>query len=258
MTPAHAVIAGIIQGITEFFPISSSGHLVVLHRLFGVREPLVAFDIVLHGGTLMSVLIFFRGDLLQILTAERKKGIFVILGSIPVAVVGYFFKDAIEGLFAASKAVGAMLIVTGAWLAAAELSVRSRCRGDKGSRGEPLTWWRALCVGAAQCVAVIPGISRSGSTIGAGLIAGLKKREAFSFSFLLSVPAIFGAIVLKMRGIESRFSGGESAVYALGGFAAMIVGLVSLKILSGVIEKNKLYLFAIYCVLAGTTVLVLL
>ncbi|MFC1590592.1 undecaprenyl-diphosphate phosphatase [Candidatus Omnitrophota bacterium] len=257
MTLLQAVISGIIQGITEFFPISSSGHLVILHKIFGLRDPQVAFDVFLHVGTLMSVLVYFRADIARLFTVDKRRGLFVIIGSIPAAIAGVFWKGRIERLFAVPKAVGIMLLLTGIWLFIANASMLRSQRAPAGAGERPLNWWRSLLVGLGQSAALLPGISRSGATIGAAVISGMGREEAFSFSFLLSIPAIAGATILKFGEIGSAVSGGGLSVFALGGVTSMLVGLAALKVLSNIIRRNKLYYFGVYCVLAGAAVILL-
>ena len=188
MSILETVISGIVQGITEFLPISSSAHLVILHTFFGYKEAKVLEDVLLHFGTLLAVLIFFRRDIIN-LFKEKKKVLLIFVGSIPIVVAGFFFGKNIETLFSDTKAVGVALIVTSAWLLAADISLRLR-REDK--RSQALGVWHALVIGISQALAVIPGISRSGATISTGILLNRKRETSFRFSFLLSVPAILG------------------------------------------------------------------
>jgi len=253
MSVPLAILSGIIQGITEFFPISSSGHLVLLHSIFGLEHPQVSFDIFLHLGTLMSVLIFFRNDIAKLFSGDSRKILCIAIGSIPVAFIGLLFQDAIERMFALPRIVGLMLICTGGWLCIAHLSAVYRRRASFGEN--QLDIGRSFIVGVAQSAALIPGISRSGATIGTALMLGVRREEAFSFSFLLSVPAIAGVTLLKMLRGGGEFFYGGSLNYFAGGCAAMCTGILVLGVLSRLIKKNKPYIFGIYCVILGITVM---
>jgi len=244
----QAILSGVLQGITEFLPVSSSGHLVMMHRLFGIEEPQVAFDVFLHAGTLLAVLIYFRKDLKNILLGNRRLGLLVLLGCVPIFAAGFLFTGFIEKAFVNIKAVGAYLLVTAAWLFVGHV-VSSR-RGPKRPANDKkvchdVTWREAVAIGLAQAAALLPGISRSGVTISTGLICGLDKQSAFRYSFLLLIPATLGALGFKLMGLGSVSSPGVLAV-AAGTLTAFIIGLISLKILQVVLERSKLYLFGIY------------
>ena len=255
MSLAQAVISGAVQGITEFFPISSSGHLVILHSLFRVNEPQLAFDIFLHIGTLGSIFIFFWHDIVSLFGKNKRLLLAIIIASIPTFIIGFFFKDSIERLFGMPKVVGWMLIVTGVWLTAATIySARSVKRWPNGSPGVI----SSLLVGIAQGIAIIPGISRSGATIATGILAGLSREEAFRFAFLLSIPAVVGASLLKAYKIGASLAATDALQFAAGAITALIVGVVSIKILLNVVKGNRLYLFGIYCFFAGIITIILL
>lgn len=254
MTILQAIISGMVQGLTEFLPMSSSGHLVILHRLLGYGEPKLIFDIFLHVGTLLAVIIFFTEDIVKLFTSKHRRGAFVILaflGSMPTAVIGYKFSAGFERMFGELHIVGWMLIVTALCLFLGSASTRLNW-GEQGR----LNWWRAILIGITQGLAIAPGISRSGITISAGLISGMRRQTAFRFSFLLSIPAIIGALVFKL--IHGNSTNGVGAVCVLiGMITACAVGLFSLRMLRNVIIKGKLYFFGIYCAILGTVVLML-
>ena len=262
MSLIQAIILGVIQGVTEFFPVSSSGHLVIFQALFGLKEPQLAFDIFLHFGTLVSIAIFFHKDIINLFvdlrgpTSEvpppRSTLVYLIIASIPTAIIGFLFKDAVEDLFGMPKLVGAMLLVTGVWLFFA-----SR-RSKKIKQPSNLNFLNSIVIGIAQGIAVVPGISRSGATIGAGLATGLEREAAFKFSFLLAIPAVAGACILKAHKITTIVAKGEAFVFLAGGIAAAITGIVTLRALLGLVKNNKLSLFGIYCILAGILVIILL
>lgn len=254
MAPFEALILGVVQGLTEFFPISSSGHLVLLQALFGMKEPQLAFDVFLHLGTLCSILIYFRRDILWLFGKDRKTLIFIVAASVPTFIIGFTFKDAVERFFAMPRIVGCMMLATGALLIATSVYTRFRKAGTERKLGIG----NAVMIGIAQGAAVIPGISRSGATIGTGILAGLNHHTAFRFSFLLAVPAILGATLLKAVKIGASLRGPEALSFIAGGVAAMVVGLFAIDVLLRLVRDNKLYLFGIYCILAGTAVIILL
>jgi undecaprenyl-diphosphatase len=178
MTITQAVIAGFVQGITEFFPISSSGHLVILHHLFGLKEAQLAFDVFLHLGTVAAVVVFFWKDIVALFDNDKQLLWFLALGSVPTFVIGFLFKDVIEQLFVSPRIVGWMLLVTGGWIAVASL-VSSILR--KANAQAPVGIVNSLIIGVAQGIAIMPGISRSGATISTGLLLGLNERSAVRF-----------------------------------------------------------------------------
>lgn len=254
MTIFQAVISGIVQGITEFFPISSSGHLVLLHNIFGVKEETLAFDVFLHFGTILSVVAFFRKDIAQMLGKDKRLLKFVVIASIPTFVIGVLAKDFAEKLFSMPSMVGYSLIATGVFLLFSSIAAiywkivrRSRPLGAKNS----------IIIGIAQGISVIPGISRSGSTIGTALIAGLNEAEALRFSFLLSIPAVLGANILKVRQIYGNLISGDTVAFLAGAIAAAVTGFLVIKALFGIMKRNLFFLFGIYCVLIGAAVVIL-
>jgi undecaprenyl-diphosphatase len=248
MTFIDAIISGVVQGIAEFLPISSSGHLVVLHRLMGVDEPEMLFDIFLHLGTLAAIFIVFGKDIIESVTTKKRIGFLVLLGSAVTFVVALLFIKNIEAGFNDVRIVGAMFIVTGVWLISANF-IRFGTEG--------LTGFKAVIIGLAQGIAALPGISRSGATISTGLFLGLDGQSAARFSFLLSIPAILGAFLFKIK--ETGFSFSSISInYFIGFFISCVVGVLSLKLLLKVLYRNKFHWFGIYCVIAGILVLIFL
>lgn len=269
MDNLSSIILGVVQGLTEFLPISSSGHLVLFQNLLGFKEPELILDISLHVGTLLAVLIYFRADLkemivntvvfiLELFRGQKKTNqvkddhytamtLWVIVGSVPTAFMGLCFKSFIEELFSSIFIVGCTLIVTGIFLAI------SRLAKEDGKSKRELGLLFALIIGVAQGLALVPGISRSGSTIVCGLMLGLKKETAARFSFLLSIPAIFGAMVLELGSAGL----GDVPIMPLfsGLIVAAVVGILALKILMGFVRKGKLFYFAPYCWAVGLVVL---
>lgn len=254
MTTLQAFLLGIVQGLTEFLPVSSSAHLVVVQHLFGFKEPLVAFDVALHFGTLAALFVYFRRDLVQLV-----KNIFVpgpatrlafgiVIASIPTAFIGFTFKDWFETLFGSLQAVGFALLGTSALL----WMTRKREAGRREiGHGKVLDF---LLIGSMQGFAIIPGISRSGATLVTGLLRGFKREDAFRFSFLLSIPAVLGAGILELRDgpLVNEMS---RATLAAGFLAAAITGFLALGFLERIVKKGKLHRFAGYTLTLGLLVL---
>lgn len=253
MNLGQAIILGIVQGVTEFFPISSSGHLVIFQSLFGLEEPQMVFDIFLHIGTSAAVIIFFRKDILRLFKDDRNTLFLILAASVPTFIIGFFFKDAIEGFFDSVRIVGYMLIITGIWLG---LASRMSSSG-RGARKE-LGPMNSMMMGISQGIAVIPGISRSGATIATGMLLGIDKERACRFSFLLSLPAVLGAAVLKAHKITAQLTSGELLFYLAGGAVAMLTGVAAIKMLLSVVRSGRFYFFAVYCIVAGILVVITL
>lgn len=235
-----AIISGIVQGVTEFLPVSSSGHLVILHKLMGLKEPEMLFDIFLHTGTLASIFIVFFSDIAEVFTTKKKWLFFILLGTVVTAIFVLLFEKRIEAAFGNVKLIGAMLIVTGVWLMLGSLL-------RFGSEG--LTGIKAMVIGLAQGIAAMPGISRSGATISTGLFLGLDGRTAARFSFLLAIPAIIAAFLFKAK--DAAALTGFNGNYLIGFLVSCIVGILSLKLLLKLLYGNKFHLFAVYCIVVG-------
>jgi len=245
MNLMQVFILAIVQGIMEFLPISSSGHLVFIPALMGMVQPSVFFDVLLHLGTLVAVVLFLWKDIAQILEGlfKRKKEYWLlvlklIVAVIPAALVGILLKDSIEGLFTSPKMVGYAYFGT-AILLFATLFIK-----DKGKTLFTLTWVDALIIGIFQAFALVPGFSRSGFTLVAALIVGMKKSDAFRFSFLIAIPAILGAFLLKLPDMTMESGIG---LYMTGFMVAMVVGFFALYLLKLILKQSKLYWFGIYC-----------
>ncbi len=248
MDTFHAIILGIVQGLTEFLPISSSGHLVIFQKLFGLRSEIL-FDCSVHIGTLIAVFIYFWKDIMRILETvfsfnkddpEFLLAIDIVSGSIPTAIIGFLFKDYFERAFSSAETAGVMLILTGLIIGATRFF-------PEGKR-DRVGILRAILIGISQAVAIIPGISRSGATISCGIMCGIRRDKAFRFSFLLSIPAIIGAFLLE----SFRISHIKDLFPVLTGtFFSAIFGLIALKILDRMIKKGHLYYFSPYCILVG-------
>jgi len=245
----EAVFLGIVQGITEFLPVSSSGHLVLFHTFFGYSGSRVLVDVLLHAGTFVAVVIFFHRAIIG-LFKDRKLLLLICVGSLPVAVFGFIFAKEIESIFNNANAVGVALIITGVWLFLAHLVSHKRVEADS-----KLSVLHALLIGTAQAAAMIPGISRSGATIATAVLLGRDRAEAFRFSFLLFLPAMLGAFIYKLGSLEC-ITRGELLVTIWGSVAACIVGICALWILKRVVLNSKLYYFSIYCWVIGIVVLI--
>ena len=259
MTAVESLVLGLVQGLTEFLPVSSSGHLVLAGRALGLTMNGVAFEIWLHLATLAAVVVALRRDILVMTRSlfpggppdDRRRGrglvIGVVVGTIPAVVVGLLAKDPIEAAFSSVRLVGMDLLLTAAIL--------TLSRWFPGGNA-PLTAWRALVIGVGQSLAILPGVSRSGTTLTAGLMLGLSGRESARFSFLLSLPAILGAVVLDFHELAAlRHS--EPAALAIGFVASLVSGYLAIKVVWRVMERGRLIAFAPYCALLGLAALLI-
>lgn len=246
-TLLEIVILAVIQGLTEWLPISSSGHLVIAQKYLGLNLPLV-FSVMLHTGTVIVVLVAFRKDIADIIkalvkrdfeTEEGRMALLIAVGSVPIALMGFFLHDFFESLFSNLLAVGLALLATGVVLFFSE----------KRSGNKKLGIFDSLIIGVAQAVAIIPGVSRSGVTVATGLLRKIDKVKAFKFSFFLSVPAVLGATVLEVR--ELVVGNVDVIPLFLGVIVSMFVGFASLKLLQRIVMKEKFHLFAYYCWIVG-------
>jgi len=244
----ETIILGIIQGLTEWLPISSTGHLKLAEHFLGLPVPIL-FDITLHIGTLVVILLFFRKEVKGAISAllrfdfktENGKLVpLIIVGTIPTALIGLVFGDIIENIFQNPLPIAMAFILCG-------IILYSTKAGKE--KTDTINYSKALMIGVAQGIAIIPGISRSGATIAFALLLGIRREKAFKFSFLLSVPAILGAFGLKLYKEASLLaSAGYSWMeFLIGAVVAMVVGYFALKLLWKVIAVQKLYFFAFYC-----------
>jgi len=254
MTLLTVIILAVIQGLTEFLPVSSSGHLALAGMIMKVPEGDISFEIVVHLGTLMAVLVLYRKDLMELVSGlfRKQRESFVlagllIIGSIPAALAGFFLADYIERAFNSPVLVSIMLLVTGCVL---------YCRRfmKSGNRENP-TFRGSLVVGISQAMALLPGISRSGFTISTGLLAGIKKEKAARFSFMLSIPAIAGAAVLKLG--DAGSSGIDLSLIITGFVISAFTGYLALRILLKFLRDGRFSIFAWYCWLLGLSGLII-
>ncbi len=250
-----------VQGLTEFLPVSSSGHLVFFQSLLGFKEPPIFFDVMLHLGTLLAVVVYFGTDIWKIIEGigstfrkeeENREGaklfLWIILATIPTGLMGILFKDWFESFFSRPKLVGGMLLITGLVLWLTRFAKRE---------GKPLGrmgWFDAILIGIAQGVAIIPGISRSGATISMGLFCGLDRELSGKFSFLLSIPAILGATLLEYKKIGTV---SDLGTVLIGTAVAFGVGILALTFLMKIIKIGKLYNFSYYCCGMGILMIIL-
>lgn len=259
MNAIETLLLGIVQGLTEFLPVSSSGHLVIFQNFLGFREPELLLDCSLHMGTLLAVCIYLREDLVRIGRAllrgdfrspEACIGWMVVVGSVPTGIIGLAFKDPLERMFGSVSVVGAMLVGTGILLIASRMAPAAAGLTSESVGVRMRTaLLAALVVGTAQGLAIIPGISRSGATIAAGLLCGLERGLAGRFSFLLSIPAVTGALILQFKeDALTRVGAGPLLV----GFAiSAVVGFIALTLLMRTVRNGHLHYFAPYCWAVG-------
>lgn len=251
----QAVFLGLIQGLTEFIPVSSSGHLVIAQSFLEIREEQILFNVILHIGTLIPIFIIFWSDIKDIILLKkekRKETFYILLAIIPTGIIGILFEDFFENLFANAYLTAFMLIITGLILYVTE-------KIENGKKEvEDLKFWQPLLVGLAQGAAIIPGISRSGTTIAASLFQGLNREAAARFSFLMSIPVIGGAGLLQaLKVFESGEFNLDLTIVISGFLAAVVSGYFAIKILLKVLAENKLNYFSYYCWLVAAVVILI-
>lgn len=233
---------GFIQGMTEFLPVSSSGHLVIFQHLFKLDQPPIFFDVLVHTATLAAVVFFFKH---QLFSLSRQYIQNILIGSTPTVIVGFFLQPYLEPLFSSLSIVGLGLITTSALLFTTYKKTKT---------SHHITPRKALIIGFFQALAIIPGISRSGSTIASALLLGLKPKTAFTFSFLLSLPAILGALVLQLLDLSIVTTPTPSLL--IGFSTALVSGFFALVLLQKIVNNKKLFIFAPYCLTVGVILLV--
>ena len=271
MDTIEALILGIVQGLTEYLPVSSSGHLTIGSHLLGVESAdNLIFTIVVHVATVMSTLVILGHEIVKILKGtfkplgqgtglarlneDQRYTLNILISMIPIGIVGVFFKDYVEAIFGSCLViVGCCLLLTAALLA---FSYYAKPRPK-----ETISMRDAFIIGLAQACAVLPGLSRSGSTIATGLILGTSKNTMAQFSFLMVIPPILGEALLDVvkvinEGVEATFGGISMSCLAVGFLAAFVSGMIACKWMINIVRKGKLIYFAIYCVLAGLTAII--
>ncbi|PID84658.1 MAG: undecaprenyl-diphosphatase UppP [Chloroflexi bacterium] len=260
MSIIEAIILGVIQGATEFLPISSSGHLVLLPTIFDMTQPDLAMVGLVHLGSLLAVLVYFRRDLWDIVTAvlsglrhrqplgtpNARLGWFIVVGCIPAAVTGFLLEDFFDSVFSQPLWAAFFLLVTAGFLVLGEKLMSSNKTFDT------MTWRDTIVIGLFQALALFPGISRSGSTIVGGLLRGLDRPQAARYSFLLGVPVILGAGLLSVVDIATDPALTTSmGAYVAAFVAAALVGYLCIYFLLSWVRNHSLYIFAVYCALLG-------
>jgi len=270
MEPLQAIILGIVQGLTEFLPVSSSGHLIIFQHLFGLQEPELFFDICVHLGTLLAVILVFRQEIRELMRSlgrlvwlvfvkdahfehlfrdsEFKMLLLVFFGFFPTAVLGVIFHEFGQRLFSSVLIVGLMLMITGGLL------WQTRRVKQEGGGLETFSIRTALIIGLVQGLAIMPGISRSGSTIALGLFLGLNRELSARYSFMLAIPAILGAGILSLHGLIAH-PHVDYTIALIGAGVSSVVGYFALVSLLRLVKQAKLYLFAPYCWAVGVAAL---
>jgi len=263
MSAIEAFILGLVQGLTEFLPVSSSGHLTIAKSLFGIETADLSFEVAVHAATVLATIVVFRKEILQLICGlfkfkyneETKYICMICVSMIPVFIIGMFFKDRVEAIFGEGLlVVGICLIVTAFLLFLSEFKKKAQS-ADVSER--PMTYKTAIFMGLAQAVAVLPGLSRSGSTIATGLLCGTGKEQVAKFSFLMVLVPILGEAFLDIIGGEMATSTVGIPALAIGFASAFISGLFACKVMIAIVKKAKLKWFALYCLLAAIFCLIL-
>jgi len=253
-----AIVLGIVQGLGEFLPVSSSGHLVLLQKVFGISEQTLFFDTMLHIGTLAAVVVVLWPDIVAILRKpiQPLTG-FLIIATIPAVLAALVFGDAIEYIFDSGQFLGVCFLITTVLLCAAEFLSKRISKSNGYKKREEMNWLDALIIGIFQAIAIPPGISRSGATISGALSRRLDRDFAARFSFLLSIPAILGALVLNLKDLakNSEAAGGMGAEVFVGALTAAIVGFFAVKLMLKIVREKSLFGFAIYTAVLGLLIL---
>lgn len=252
MNSLEALILGLVQGLTEFLPISSSGHLTIGKALFGIETTDLSFEVTVHTATVLATIVVFRKEILKLLeglfqfryNSQTKYVCMILVSMIPVFIVGVFFKDYVESIFGSGLAVvGGCLIVTALLLLFSGF--------HKERQTEEISYKSSFWMGLAQAVAVLPGLSRSGSTIAAGLICGAKRQDVAQFSFLMVLVPILGEAFLDVVGGDLSASSTGFLQLSIGFVAAFISGLFACKFMISLVKRAKLQWFALYCAIVG-------
>jgi len=258
MTLLHAILLGILQGLTEFIPVSSTAHLLIAQKLLGIpaSDATFSFLVIVQLGTILSLIVFYWKDLWLIIrstlnvkrsTPERNLGFYIIIATIPALIAGYLLKDAVEALFKQPMLEASIRLLT-----AAALLTLAEWLTKKDRKLDSMTWLDALFIGIMQVIAVFPGASRSGTTIAGGMFRGLDRPSAARFAFLMSVPVMLAAGAYEMLDvIQMPNLGAFLPLLAVGFIAAAIVGWFAIKWLIGYLGKHSLYIFAVYCAVLG-------
>ncbi|MBP5488220.1 MAG: undecaprenyl-diphosphate phosphatase [Bacteroidales bacterium] len=259
----QAIILGVVQGLTEFLPVSSSGHLAIFKELLGVEasEDLM-FEVTVHAATVLATIVVFWKPIVQLFAGlfkfryndETDYICKLLVGTIPILIVGLFFKDQVEELFSSLWVVGGSLLITAVLLYFSDTVARSKVERENTARGG-ISFVQALLIGIGQAFAVLPGLSRSGATISTGLIAGVRREVVAQFSFIMVIIPILGEMVLALAGGELAASSTGLLPLALGFLSAFITGLFACKAMMALVRRAQLKWFALYCVTVGFIVI---
>ncbi len=246
MSIIEAIVLGLVQGLTEFIPVSSSGHLIIAHELFGTTDSTLVFDVALHIGTLLALMIFFWKDILGLMknvfakNTQGKLSRIIIVGTIPAGLIGYLFSDWIDDNLRKPITVVITMIIMGLLMLAVEKY------SSKKRTVSSVTMQDGVKIGFAQALALIPGVSRSGATITAGMIQGLKRADSARLSFLMAIPITAGAIAGSLLGAEQGELSGQTNIFAIGILMALVSGLFAIRFLLRFLSNNSLSVFAYY------------
>jgi undecaprenyl-diphosphatase len=266
VTIFQAIVLGIVQGVTEFLPVSSSGHLVIVPEFLSWPTPPVSFDVLLHLATVVAVVVYFARDLGRIAAAFvaprrlppakaralRRLGLWLLVGTIPAGLAGVLLKGFFESLFASTAAVGAFLMLGGVLMLIADLVVRGQ---SKRRTLASLGLVDAVVVGLFQALAIAPGLSRSGATISGGIYLGLDRESAARFSFLLAIPVILGAVLVDVGDLAHAMGNGQAGTYLAGALAALVSGVLAIAFMLRFLRTHRLLPFVIYSLVVGALVL---
>ena len=260
----QALILGLVQGLTEFLPVSSSGHLAIGREILGVEAAQdLVFEITVHVATVLATIIVFRKQIWKLLCGlfkfkyndETDYILKICVSMIPVFIVGMFFKDKVESLFSSLLVVGLALVVTAMLLLFSDIyGGRGKVAGRQYRNG--IGWWQALVIGVGQAFAVIPGLSRSGTTISTGLLCGVKRSDVAQFSFLMVLIPILGEAFLDLVGGDVASSSVGAGPLLVGFLAAFVSGLFACKVMIALVKKARLRWFALYCAIVGLAVII--
>lgn len=264
----QALLLGLIQGLTEFLPVSSSGHLTIGREILGIEASGdLVFEVAVHAATVLATIVVFRKEIWRLICGlfkfqyndETDYILKICLSMIPVLLVGLFLKDKVEGLFASLLTVGLALVVTSMLLFFSDIFTRKQAKSEA-VEAEPavrngISWWQALVIGIGQAFAVIPGLSRSGTTISTGLLCGVKRERVAQFSFLMVLVPILGEAFLDVVGGDAAASSIGALPLLIGFLAAFVSGLFACKLMIALVKKAKLSWFALYCAIVGLLVI---
>jgi len=243
MSVIFAFILGLVQGLTEFLPVSSSGHLVLLQNIFGIKNNVVLFDIILHIGTLIAVIIVYRKSIIDLIKHPfSKKMKLLVLGTIPTVVIALVFKDFFESAFS-----GSLLFI--GFLSTALLLIIANYVDSKTKNNKTIDYKNLLVMGVFQGLAIMPGLSRSGSTTTSAIVMGIKKDEALEYSFLLSIPIILASLIYEIIFSPISFAEISFLTIIIGFITSLIFGLISIKFMIKIVKKRTYIFFSAYLIL---------